>query len=340
MNPVPVEREPEFARYRPYYEQDLEGYVEIAKKIPQGYPDTFGATPLNRFATLMQQSELLQKFLPLVGSRLPGVPRRIHQFIRSTFQERFTARAVANDDNYSTSLINPESYDDDPVLAGMITDAELGHANPAEILLVRDLVGIRSAELASLTHPYGRRIDPLLDIMRNVVQMSVESLGGEYYENPETVYRVKHSIDDDPARPSFPHGVLMTRKRTIGVMPDGTLIRERSSFVLRTGNGSPVTTDMIAAMWAVDPNDPDWQEKVVTESGLDVLADELLDTYVDFDMAIPISTTIYAYNPQTARLVSEAQAYEFAQRQTAYYKQSNLGYSAQKEEMRPFGNLN
>ncbi len=282
---------------------DFNAFFLRIKELPSGEPMTYGATPLDRMTTLQQQLELAVNLQELTYRDIPDdVPLEIIDYVHSTFLARFHSRGEANEENYITALYTGEEYD--ARVQEMFVRGEQALASPGELLLIRHLKGIRSIELACLTHPYGERIDPLLPQMRHTVRQHVESLEGDYYDDPPTRYRVKEIVGYAPGEERFDKALLMTRKRILGSMPDGTIIRERSSFVLRLDEASPFTEHERLMLSSVDLTKPGWQDDLVKAASLDQVAATLLEMD-EYSLAIPISTTIYAYNPETAALVEE-----------------------------------
>jgi hypothetical protein len=310
---------------------DFNAFFLKAKELPCGEPMTYGATPLDRMTTLQQQLELAINLQELTYRDIPDdVPLEIIDYVHSTFVSRFHSRGEANEENYMTSLSKGEEYDQD--VQAMFERGEHGKASASELLLTRYLRGIRSVELACLTHPYGKRIDPLLAEMRSTVQQHAELLGGVYFDEPETRYRVKEILSFDNGEKRFDKGLLMTRKRTLGYMPDGTVIRERSSFVLRLDNQSPFTEAEIEALSNVDLSRPDWQDELVKVGNLNNVVAMLLEMD-EYSLAIPISTTIYAYNLETARVIEERNAKELARRRAKFAREHPFLSAAMKLEL-------
>lgn len=306
--------------YSPEFDEPLDTLLEKVATMERGEPSTFGATPLDNLITLKQQNDLLADLLQHTYSVPDGVSIQLASYVHETFGVRFRQRASANNDNYTSSLITREAeeYKENPVIQEVIDRAETGFASPAELLIVQNLLGIRSVELACLTHPYGERIDTYLSQMRNVVGKSVEEMGGELIEEPEAHYRAKEIILNDVSSEKWATlsnaerlavaeeyggvcGLLMTRKREIGYMPNGTIIKERSSFILRLDESCPITSEEYAAMLAV-PANKDWQDEVVKAGNLDKAAEMLLSMDA-FTIAIPVASTIYAHNHTIAELV-------------------------------------
>jgi len=274
---------------------------------PRGDMNTYGATPLDRVATLTQQLELRLDLQELTYRAIPeDTPIEVYSYIHSIFTRRFNKRGEANEENFVTSL-HYADYQEclDPEVIDIVDRARLGCASPAELLLVREELGIRSTELACLSHPYGTNIE-MLDEMRFAIEYAVSLYGGEYFEEPETIYCVKEAIDGLDGVPDFTKGVLMTRKSTLGVLDDGTVIKERSSFVLRTDEASGFDQTIIKRLQVELTKDPtmDWMKWLIDEGNLDMIAADLLDSD-DFTRAIPVSSTAYAFHGETTRQVYE-----------------------------------
>lgn len=294
--------------------QITDSLLETVSAAPAGRPETYGATPLNHAAAYKQQLSLRNNLAELLEDDIPeGVPDAIIEYMKDTFVSRFIRRGTANHENYLSALRTREEISDDPFIQAMVERAELGHASPSELLVVQQLMGIRSVELACLTHPYGKKIE-LLEPMRESVRENIELLGGEFYEDPEARYRVKGFAGEFG---DYSQGVLMTRKRIIGNMPDGTIVCERSSFVLRLDDESAVSQESVAAITAavakLGPMSTDWQNEAVVAGNLDEITNHLLGNNI-FAQAIPVSTTIYAYNLETAQQIKDREQHEKALR--------------------------
>ena len=309
--------------YEPHLLEDIHVLLEIARLNPRGEPGTFGSTPLDKAKTKMDQLILLDDLLQYTYAVPTGVPLDIADYNCETFGDRFKRRMDANDENYTTSILHKEAFENDAEIQEVIERAEIGHAAPAELLVIRQLLGIRSVELACLTHPYGERIEEYLELMRDTVQDAITSLGGEYFEDAQPTYRLKEVLLSttsdaditelyglkssqalaDAEKYGGVRGLLMTRKREIGRMPDGTIIRERSSFILRADENGVVSEDAIKAM-ADLPMQPNWDDLVAIAGGLDGLSTDLLKNN-EYSLAIPVATTIYAFNPETAQQVAK-----------------------------------
>ncbi|MEO6109988.1 MAG: hypothetical protein ABIP50_03200 [Candidatus Saccharimonadales bacterium] len=312
----PVHTEADFehphVNQSPYFQLDTDLMV-LSEIAPRGDALSYGATPLDRHLTRSDQKHVQGSLRMLTMSIPHDTPLSIANFIRDTFDVRFDSRSQANDDNFMTALRLDIIPILEPKIQIMVERGRLGLASPAELILIRDLLGIRSAELACLTHPYGEHEESLAE-MHKAVAYAVRLVGGEMHGTPETRFRIKESVGEDGLTqsnddPKNPAGVLMTRKRTIASLPDGSSVRERSSFVLRMDAKSRFYTQFgdkgVAEMRAIQLLESDEQEAALLpfETFISTLASSKKQKN-----AISLSTTIYAYNPATTELVRKQEA--------------------------------
>ncbi len=294
-----------------------EDLIEAVSNLPKGEHDSYGATPLHRSRTLKQQIELETTLRKRTYNVPTGVSMWIANSIQNTFAQRFHKRAEANEENYETSLSDGREYLPIAGVKEMYIRSELGEASPGELLMTRKMKRIRSIELACLTHPYGNGIE-MLEPMRDAVKTSVDFLGGTYNENPENIYRVKDAIKHEETGEVL--GYLMTRKHVLGMMPDGTEIRERSSFFLQIE--APTIIEMLGEDMESAMNE---YETIGQLLKLDDISAAFLQ-YDQFSAAIPISSTIYAFNrfdaaeiEQKAIETRQAEAKKFAKKYPLLY---------------------
>lgn len=321
---------PEYASPRTNMAEHSLAHVAIASpellqrisECPRGTPLTFGATPLDYLQTLEQQASVRTSLMKMTYSCPGEIPMQIASHVHTAFGRRITGREQANNDNYVTSLMYERQHEIDPIVLDMVHKAELGQASPAELILVRDVMGIRSVELACLTHPYGgERLELLLEPMRDAVKYAVLTYEGDMVAEPESIYAVKEAVKEfDEDADDLEAGVVMTRKRVLGHLPDGTIVKERSSFVLRTDADAALPIDIRLALQELDVNDPDWKQQMLEIEGMqEYIARLLADD--EYTQAIPLSTTIYAYNKETAELVAQHKAKVDAAREAEYQQQ-------------------
>lgn len=297
--------------------------IERIRFIPRGTPDTFGATPLDYQAAIPQQTMLLEKLQKLVDTDVDkSIPAPIREYMKDTLAMRFWGRATANYDKYATALHAPYEFIDHPEAYAMIVGGLTGHASPAELLLVGEMLGTSGIELGCASIPYGKRIGEVA-AMRKAVCESVKALGGVSVDDHPPRYIVRGIVNGPMWQSEEIEGFLMTRKRDIGMMPDGTIIRERTSFILRADIEGVVPEQNIAAIQALDPEAPNWRADVVTAGGLDEIATRLLADD-EFTLAIPISCTIYAFNQERAAKIARRQQQKRNERSFPWHKYPTL----------------
>jgi hypothetical protein len=289
--------------YEPTYEASIKLTDELLAEIEaalRGAYSTFGATPFDMIFALASQQDVLENRLQLFSKSQTDIPTVINDYARDTFVKRFWQRLKANDENLMTSLLFRGECGVDERILPMVERGKSGGASPAELMLLRNLLGTRSLEVACLSHPNGEGIEQLVD-MRLAVMEAVLILGGEYDDSPTPRYSMKEVIYDEDGTPA---GVFMTRKMDYGLLPDETVIRERSSFILRIDELS------------------DFRDRIGDESvnefiricGLDKAAsqialkpfNDIISSFLESNnntQAIPLSTTTYAFNKKVAELL-------------------------------------
>ena len=285
------------------YEASIELTDELLAEIEaalRGSDITFGATPFDMIFAAASQQAVLQNRLELFSKSQPDIPTVINDYARDTFVKRFWQRLKANDENLMTSLLFRGECDVDERILPMIERGKSGGASPAELMLLRNLLGTRSLEVACLSHPNGEGIEQLVD-MRLAVKEAVLILEGEYDDNPTPRYSTKEVIYD---KDGTPVGVFMTRKRDIGLLPDETVIRERFSFILRTDELSDFR----------DRFGDERVEEFIRISSLDKAASQIalqpfndtISLFLENNNKTQVnssSTTIYAFNQKVAELL-------------------------------------
>lgn len=253
------------------------------------------------------QSKLAERSESPPYELVGAIPESIQQYVANSFHSRFTGRVMANCDNYDRRVKKDHEGVSDEVIA-MFENALTGTASPAELLYVRQVYGIASAELGCITLPYGKGM-AMLDEMRDSVSQAILLLGGEILSDNRR-FAVK-SADLAPAKvDGHPiDALLMTRKRDIGEMQDGTIVRERASFILRIDEASRFNQKLAAKIGSIDIHAKDWESKVGEIGELPAIASASLDAN-DFAAAIPLSATIFAFNPEQAAEIKREQALE------------------------------
>jgi hypothetical protein len=267
----------------------------------RGEPLTWGATPLVLSPdVVLQQNYTKNQIEELFEDS--HVPVYVSKNLAEYIEVLNMSRTYNREDRNRNSFVYRGKTDLDGVpieVLDVLDGAIKGFASPAELLLIARVLEIPTIELASLTHPYGQRIDEHLDPMRRAVDEAVDLLGGQKMKDPLCAYEVKGS--DNPHDPSSMEGIHMTRKRIVGVLPDGTEIMERSSFVLLIDNLPPHVAAKIRSI----KYDASWSDAVLNAANLHVLIPLFLEKNM-YETAIPISTTVVAINPKLEeRLLSK-----------------------------------
>lgn len=284
------------------FDQSPEFFEKLAA-IPRGEPLTWGATPLNPYydGVLLQQAEVSRVLTRHAQDAPKDIPPHIAEYAANIFISRFRGREGANYDNYQFAL-KKEVFDEaaSPQLTEIHDRALRGHANPAELILLRDQAEMGSVELGCVSHSYGgEHIHDYLRVMRDAIDDTIDLYGGEHLQ--ATRYRVKSFNFTDDHR--LGDALTMTRKRDLGVLPDGTKIRERSSFIVRLDAASGFNQDLAAAMRQVSLlDDTVWPEGLMRAGQLDKVVPPLLAAN-NFTTIIPLATTVYAYNKETVAQV-------------------------------------
>jgi hypothetical protein len=268
----------------------------------------WGASPLNAFhdPELWEAQEQVKHELEgrtlSVPNELTAIPEDIQEYVNSSFVPRFTNRLMANYDNFRQRLVtnyDDFSEEDQDYLADLEERALRGKASPAELIYFRQITGIASIELGCLTHPYGNSIE-LLNDMRMSVSEASKMLNGELLDSPQ-VLAVKQpdNVYMKDREPFVKDSILMTRKQDLAVLPDGSIVRERSSFVLRIDEASDFDQKRAQNMRKIPLfNNPDWNKHLMIAGDLENTVPPYLEDN-DFKVAIPLSTTIYAFNKDT-----------------------------------------
>lgn len=286
----------------------LRGQIEAAAVIERGTPDTFGATPLSLDdpQTSQQQIKLFLRLQQEMKDSAPeGMPEAITTARLALFAEGFHERSNANYKNFRDALVPKSSFIPGTPEHDLIELAEPGHANPAENILVGEMMQMSSIELGCVTGDKPEQYEAMLA----AVESSVVLLGGEYFEDPFTTYRVKGLTDESRENATFENGIHMMRKRLIGRMSDGTDIKEKTFFTIPTDPDSFVRSSgllsdyNIAMMKTVKSYKKGWGDAVARLGGLDTVADTLLESGMS-DKVLMSSSTVFAANEERRQLVS------------------------------------
>ena len=279
------------------------------------YHLSWGATPLAgaEYPDVRQlQDKVVQ---PLLLNRVEtsapeDTPLPIRRFMEESFLMRFAGRASKNYDSYAERLVHDIPDDVDPEVALYEQRALRGTASPEQLIIVRRALGMRSIELARLTHPYGVMYDEL-DMMRDDVAQAITNQGGVVFD-PED-YNEKYKLRAtglllDPNNREQVMSLLITRRRDFGMVDDDTLDMERTSFIIPVHEGSvydPVLSKKMRKISMV--NNPDRIRQIEEIGRISEVVPELLNTK-DFKAAIPQSTTNFEFNRTTDNQIEQNKA--------------------------------
>ena len=282
-----VRRPPAELPERPFFA--LHVTTDDMAAIPAPTPETWGPTPLHPFLVPDQQKRILSD---IQYRSLDGAPASIPYDVRGNVaykaETRFVGRMLANYDNlkYAERLGTPLSR----VQAEIVDRALAGVANPAELVYISDVLGMRGIALGVVSHPYGVGIEHL-DTMRDVIGQTMELFGAERIEG-QTVYKVKGTIEDRDGRVD---AVLMTRKRTIGRLASHMWFRERSSFIVRLDDAAELDRHAVHLLHAHTKRKNMQDIAAVEGDEIYEVVNPLLVNN-QYHTAIPLATTDYKFD--------------------------------------------
>ena len=281
----------------------------------RGEPETFGPTPLDPYlpAVKDQQRQVAERHESLFMSE-ESIPQNIDEpmshFIHDNNQSRLQHRIQRNYDSYQYR--GKFDLSDIPFDALDITSRTLtGHASPAEIIMVSDILEVPTIELGTIAIPYGQRFEHIQP-MRRAVDEGILFHGGELVSS-EPVFQVKRANYFDNEYSGGAQGLLMTRSITRGYIGNNIECVERSSFVvmldylgLSPNNKKELKKDHhedrqkhVAITNAImeTPYGKDWSDTILNIPGFEEAILEAFDAD-DFDVVVPISMTAFAVNHQ------------------------------------------
>lgn len=298
---------PERAEHEPFAPTPV--FLDIYRENPIGTPETWGAVPLLTSPEVQAQqnaihAQLAELFLP---KNIPHyISSNLASYIENTHLSRVQHRESKNRDSYNFrgnfDFPAPPFETMDVFIRG-----QNGLASPAELLYLQQYWQMPSIELASLTHPYGQRLYPCITEMRDATRAAIGMHGGVVFEDAQiqmdyTDYEVKGA--DNMHDMTRAEGLHMTRKRTLGLLPDHSYVVERSSFIVRLDALPEKYAEAIRAI--PFKNNKNWARQVLrrAEKFYEVVPD-LLDQD-SWEVAVPLSTTIVSMNDELSlKLTSE-----------------------------------
>lgn len=292
-------------------------FLEGLAKLRRGEPLGWGATPLHPYlpAIASQQKGVRSHLTQLFNKPPFKVPEPFARYVYNWNQSRVTHRLDKNFESFShrTQFDLTETPDE---LQEAQARVLAGHASPAEVIVVATQLGVPTFELASLTHPYGQRMEDL-EPMREAVLESIRYCDGEIFDEPEETFRVKgFSYLDAPTDEGGDIPSLrITRTKTLAKLDEDTKVYERSSFVLRLDEA--ILSQIVGMEFNMA-----WAKEILKIPGFIEHIQAVLESD-DFESAVPISTTTFAINE---RLVAE----QLLNKETYDLRQRNITQGALK----------
>lgn len=274
-----------------------------------------GATPLSttNLPEVSRRQDTVQiELRKRITRQLRGRSPLIRDFAEYNFLGRFARRLDRNRASYDTRLeteIPPALQEDhDRVL--------IGDGTVEQALKVMTGLKMPSIELARLTHPNtDMATNDQLHEMRVATHDAIGALGGAVHDEPDTAYELSN-IDtivpcgtvDETGRPvenaAVREGIMVTAKRHIGTLPDDVLVMERTSYIIDLNELPMEIADAIRSVNTLETPDP--LRAIATAAQLDELIPYLVEYSDEEKSVIPMSTTIYAYNPLVVKVLEES----------------------------------
>jgi hypothetical protein len=271
-------------------------------------------TPLFLNLVKDRQSVIRDQMLDILENRRPDyVSDELYSFIEIIYMSRDANRDVKNAESYGNRLFDEDTIQS-PLINDAIERAKYGTASAEELFVVAQTLGMSSIELAKLTHIYGYRLEHI-EAMRRDVAGAIELNGGEVFHGEDveegfTLIGFDRTITNSN-RPC--HGLVMRRKRTVGRV-DNYDVFERSSFVVNLDkkSGTKLSPDLLRYLNNYEVNaknevivkgKPVWSQDIMKNSSLRKEVKRCIERD-DLVSVVPISTTVYAFNPEIEELQS------------------------------------
>lgn len=270
-------------------------------------------TPLAPNLSINRQNAIRNQMYDILEQLRPDyVNNELFEFIEILYMSRDANRDVKNYESYSSRLFEEDSIEQ-PVILESIERAKYGTADIDELFTVAETLGMASIELAKLTHIYGYRLK-YIDDMRLDVARAIKSNDGKLYDAAEADERFTvQCFDSSISQSTSPqNGLMMYRKRTIGNAL-GYDVYERSSFVvnLDISSGTNIHPNLIRYLKNYETNaynskevdgHPAWSYDMLKNSSLKDEVSRCIREN-DFVSVIPLSTTVFAHNPEIEEVI-------------------------------------
>lgn len=284
-------------------------------------PDTWAASPVDIYfddAVREQQRAVYDRLMERskIAAELLELPDEVAEFMCVNTAQRFFYESKLNSDSFAKKIVPIQEAPMECL--GAVSRSIEGNATPLDLLNVRSDLGMPSIELAKLSHIGGIQIEDL-DTMRDATVYAIEQCGGVTYHGPEMDATLKAVTADilmvrpesegsaDEVSPDdwSISAISMRRKRRFGKLPDGTIVTEKSQFIVRTDPESGLPEEIINKVRDIKVTDSvNWKRELFAIEGLfESIEKALADD--DYSIMIPTTSTIYASNPETCRLSEE-----------------------------------
>lgn len=287
-------------------------FDRIAEPDDRSTERPYEPTPLFLNLVKDRQAVIRNQMIDILENRRPDyIGDELYSFIEIIYMSRDANRDVKNAESYGNRLFEEDTIEN-TLIRDAIERAKYGTAGADELFVVAQSLGMSSIELAKLTHIYGYRLEHIGN-MRQEVARSIELNDGEVFYGDDsresfTLIGFDRTITDSN-RPY--HGLVMRRKRVVGCV-DNYDVYERSSFVVNLDqeSGTKLSPELLKYLKGYEVNaaneknvngKPIWSEDIMKTSSLRKEVKKCIDNN-DLVSVVPISTTVYAYNPEIEEL--------------------------------------
>ena len=274
------------------------------EQTSRGEPLTWGATPLQPYRPdiAIQQREVrrqISDFFPKQPKKVPyGLSWDTARYIEDNFIMRNQRRLSRNYDSYQYR--GNTNISKIPLWALGFVDRSLsGHASPAEIIATAEIEQIPTAELGSISIPYGMRIEENLEPMREAVKEGVLFHGGTLVE-PQPVLEVRHANFLTTEYEATEPTLLMTRIVKIGEIGEDIKVMERSSFGVVLPRLAPELIEEITDIRYSET----WSKKILKIKGFEEAVFNALENN-EYGVVVPVSTTAVQVNERLVKNLLE-----------------------------------
>lgn len=276
----------------------------------RGEPDTFGSTPFDPYlASIAEQQQAVSRQHDVQLKKRPkNVRKAVADELINFNASRVQHRKERNYDSFQCR----EHYDFEIIPEELRETAQrvlTGHGSPAENLLIADILGMPTVELASTSLFYGNpdRMK-ILTPHRTAVEECIALFNGTLITSQAKNNGASWSRADDfqiksgfrklsnDHEPEVADVFSMTRTRLIGII-DEYRIFERSSFLLDVTKLEP---ELIEGIKAVDPNDPDRIEHILGLPKFYISVKKILANN-QYGVGVPVATTTWAVHTERDR---------------------------------------